>query len=1400
MQSPRETNGQGSWQPIVEGELAQQLLDLSSQLLLERTSRAAVPKFGTENECAGTILLGSAWVACVSAENRAAAGARAYAARYRTAYTSLLSAQAHAPIGLSEGLSGTALVLAAASWEDLADGAWAAVERAYRSRSGLLLSHFDLFNGHVGVAAASYCSQQRVRRGPLQAALGALSWQLTRRDQYSYWVSTGSPRLPANTFGGGPRCHLGVAHGQAGALGIITRLTASGALDLQATTSTIGPASAWLMDALRQHRGTTHGAEFQGVPLAGETSRWGAAWCAGPLGVSWTLLQAAQLLNDVSTQLLAVDIARQLARVPVGPAAGSGLCHGGAGRALLYQAFFSATHDEVFRAAAICEWTTILQQPDRYPNGGGLFDGDAGVGLAAIAASRDLPRILRAVFLLYPESNARDTSARVAFSDYGLQKTTFSCGLIRSAAVGTRYIGAMPPCAEAHRLDLALGVSTSDLQLAREIGAETTGDEVASATFRAFQRMAYRATPCGTSAAVGRIFPSTTTALELEQKLLRRSRISTAAIERVVKAAVTTVIEPDRPIRLFINDTLYATPDGLRWYASGWFNENEAGLQRINRTPLLDGILTMHRENGSDALTLPVSIAVIGNLDPEGARLVYERLIATELFVPRECRLIGRLDDDGDRRTVSHLQELYRELKEADELTSESALSAYRRLTADVNDLVGAPASIADTIHVDSMRAGDAGINTKVLDEIALTAEILRGSISYVDPRITRFARDFEDKYGERFVPLLTALDPDYGIGFHAVPSIGERDYNYGDEPGQMEWRKILRRVMDRVEAGGVREIVLDERDLPRWPLQEGTYSAMFSLIAASADDVDRGVYRILFDHVIGPSSSYGIGRFACLFDSLADELRRVSHDESVALAPRAVAEIAHRPSGGIGNVIIRPHLRQQYILCLGSVGDDPGGLALANLDVGIVDGEVRLWSPKLEAYIVPRSGTAHNHATSPCSAYAFLGALAKTGLSPSVWNWAEFGDRTFLPRISLGRLVLQRARWRVDAEVLREALRNEKSAERFCTETGLPRYVLVGEEDKLWPADLSSAAARRALSQKARSSVILQELLPLPGECPARLDTSDHVNTEIQILFQIGEVRKRDDVAIPTISAPSDDFTMWTRRWRYVRACCSDHVAERLICNFLPAVESEKFGILDAWHFVRYRGREGDHVRLRWLPCAGGERDADAAFAAWSAQWFEEGVREFISSPFSPEVRRYGGETAFLQTIEEFTIDSEYAARVLSLIRLLESLDDRILTRLLSVCIALDAGFESAGDVLPDRVKTLSQWTDQQSPAAPLRKKCRAIRGMLLALWHEGNARASASDVTRYITISNTIRVRRLARLASKFPNRTADYTARRSVAHMLCNRVLGAEADGLEPVVYHALAQAYRSRIART
>jgi thiopeptide-type bacteriocin biosynthesis protein len=705
---------------------------------------------------------------------------------------------------------------------------------------------------------------------------------------------------------------------------------------------------------------------------------------------------------------------------------------------------------------------------------------------------------------------------------------------------------------------------------------------------------------------------------------------------------------------------------------------------------------------------------------------------------------------------------------------------------------------------------------------------------------LERFRQDFSDRYGEgRWVPLAEALDEETGIGFERSEGGEASPLLHGLVLGQrsaetpentVPWGPLQTWQLRKLEEALVRgeqEIELTAKDVEKLAVRESlplpdAVQTMAVLAAASEEDVEEGRFSLLFKGAGGPSGARLLGRF-CHADAELEARVREHLAAEEEVRPGAVfAEIVHLPQGRVGNVLSRPVLRDYEIPFLGLSGAPAERqIPLTDLAVTVADKRIMLRSERLGREVIPRLTSAHNFSLG-LGIYRFLCSLQMQGVLGGLgWSWGPLESASFLPRVKSGRLVLERARWRLSEEEIKRLTGASGAAQfaevqRLRTERRLPRWVLLGDGDNELLVDLDNVLSVEGWLDvlEGRREALLFELFPGPGELCARGPEGRFVH-ELVVPF----VRVRSEAAARpagstavsggvagTVQRSFLPGSEWLYAKLYVGTSTADAVLGEVVGPLVRAVRAS--GAADSWFFIRY-GDPQWHLRVRFHGAP--ERllaEVLPALEAAVAPLLADGrLWRFQLDTYDREVERYGGPEGIGVVERMFHADSEAALAIVETLEGDEGADARWRLALYGTDLLLgDLGLDSEG-----KRKVLGQVREsffrEFGGGKPLRvqldQKQRAERRALEALLDP--AKGELSDLAPGFAILrgrselNAPLVAELRRLEQEGRLTSPVAQIAPSLVHMQVNRLIRSSQRAHELVLYDLLAGIFDSQAAR-
>ena len=798
--------------------------------------------------------------------------------------------------------------------------------------------------------------------------------------------------------------------------------------------------------------------------------------------------------------------------------------------------------------------------------------------------------------------------------------------------------------------------------------------KIERALLKYLSRMSSRATPFGLFASVAQGAWGATSRLSVGplSGCCKYLRLDWGVLE-----ALVTRLEQEPEVR----SLLEYQPNSSLYLHGGWYRylerRGQAGqgctyhLEAVEATRHLDFALQQAR-TGANLKDLSDSLAGRIGVQPMEARAFLERLVDDQLLCgnlqpPLSCsdplgQVIGTLQaNPGTANLLEPFIPLCKELKRAQGAPLGSCPEGYRIPSVSLT-AVGLPSDLRDGFQVDLFRPSpDLVLSPIVRRALEEGAETLRRlTPPATENSLDRFRAAFLERYENRWMPLLQILDEESGIGFDGAPSLDSPlleglPLQSRALPPRLTHRDLYLQAQIPAWSGS---LVWELKDADLAALSNPdpspfstSFAALASLAAPSPQDLDRGKFQFWMEQYSGPTAARWLGRFAAGDAKLKDALQAHLRNEE-SLRPEVVfAEVVHVPEGRMGNILARPAMRDYEIPYLTPSGVPPDKTIVpSDLRVTVRGNQVFLASARLEREIIPRLSSAHNYTRGPVL-YRFLAHLQDQDGRSGGWSWGALAEQPFLPRVTRGRHVLSKARWRFESRDLKEALANSNEGpwgafQSLRTIRSLPRLVLLTDADNSLLVDLDQVLWVETLHHLVsdRSAFTLTECFPDPGEALVSSAEGQFAH-ELLVPFEAkptsppkaAPLHHLANGAEPRAYSPGSE-------WLYLKLYCGPANADRLLVELEPLLRTTKAqGLWDSWHFVRYRD-PAPHLRLRFhgLP-----DQLLAELLPRIHQQVEKHLAQGILwkvqlETFEPEWERYGGALGFSLAETWFFEDSQ--------------------------------------------------------------------------------------------------------------------------------------------------------------
>lgn len=339
---------------------------------------------------------------------------------------------------------------------------------------------------------------------------------------------------------------------------------------------------------------------------------------------------------------------------------------------------------------------------------------------------------------------------------------------------------------------------------------------------------------------------------------------------------------------------------------------------------------------------------------------------------------------------------------------------------------------------------------------------------------LVNFKRNFLQRYGARHVKLSEALDINSGLGIFftdkhlSIETFLEDVHlpNIKPEYVELVWdgkAKFLNNLVQdfllnpSVSNGIDLECVKqsDEIGVHKFDF-DSTCSLMINLLGLESND------PIFLESVSVSNTISMTARFGDLSNGILDYLKRSVEREKRSTS-KLNAELVYLPENRSKNVLRRPSLYDYEIPYLASSGVDfSKQIFVEDLYLFIKDGQLHLYSKKINSEINPVISNAHNFTKNTLPIYRFLAAY---GSRQSKYNftWGVLTEiYNFLPRVFFKNIIVALARWkfRTDQLIFRNINEDAKLLEAindWRTANRIPQWIQVGVGDRILPLNLDN-------------------------------------------------------------------------------------------------------------------------------------------------------------------------------------------------------------------------------------------------------------------------------------------------------------------------------------------------------
>ncbi|WP_338875781.1 lantibiotic dehydratase [Spirosoma sp. SC4-14] len=951
-------------------------------------------------------------------------------------------------------------------------------------------------------------------------------------------------------------------------------------------------------------------------------------------------------------------------------------------------------------------------------------------------------------------------------------------------------------------------------------------------------RMSSRATPFGLMSgfSVGQLAESTRVSINSEQVVVRHQRLDMDCMAGLIRH-INSDITIKKQLLFFPNNSRYTVGDELRYT-----ERDDTGLSRhyfissVSQTDYLTDLL-QRTETGASLEHLACLLKQAG-APYQTARAFVDELVDSQLLVSELepmltgpsmiCRLRERLAQlRGSHSLVNRLSQIEHLLSS----TTADSRDVYQSVENLIAGYTGStvPQRLIQTDT--SLNTPDNQISQNVIQTIlSQLAELKDVNQSSVTTQLTDFSRRFRERYDQQEIPLQLALDSDFGIGYgnssgdqaNYTPLLDSLTIPPANSPTQFllgPYEQLVLSKFSQALRANEPVIVLTADDLI--PLEgsgvpfASSFYVLGNLLSASAANLDRGDFQFNILSAEGPSAANLLGRFCAHSPELTNQVKRLLKREEEEQLDAIFAEIIHWPDDRLGNILVRPVLRDYEIPYISQASvDKDHQIPLDDLLLSVqADGRLVLRSKRYGKEIIPRLSTAHNYHTG-LSTYQFLADLQRQNQATHLgWQWGALDNQPFLPRVTYKNLILSRARW-----ILRQHTLPTNSLNEFIAHLSihykLPKWIAIADGDNELVLDLESLIGQQLLldEYRRRSPLRIIEWVATPDQCWIATKDGSYVNelvipcetrTTPAPLFNQNRFSTAWGAAEPDSFSYTRSFDLGSE-WLYVKLYMGVQPADDLLKTVIgPFIEQLKAqNQIELFFFIRYADPD-THLRLRFYSTRPQfYTSVLEQLYQLLAPYRQSGVIYRVQTDtYEREIERYGA-SAIVDSEQLFDVDSQ---AILDYLKDEISLQDRWLFALQSC----DALLNDFGLSIQAKVGLLQQLQRQflaehradKTLRKELNDRYRNDRSIIDQLLSGGLSEGSNLNAAYLQTRSRQLQaiIDRIKGNIQNTSHQPAEYSLIASYLHMSLNRLFISQQRTHEMVIYHFLARYYESQQAR-
>jgi hypothetical protein len=419
-----------------------------------------------------------------------------------------------------------------------------------------------------------------------------------------------------------------------------------------------------------------------------------------------------------------------------------------------------------------------------------------------------------------------------------------------------------------------------------------------------------------------------------------------------------------------------------------------------------------------------------------------------------------------------------------------------------------------------AIQTGQMQLSKELIEQIRDTVGFLHKIYIDTDSGLGKFGKKLYERYENQSISLPLALDPELGLSIHsAAQSTGINplidDIKIQDdkiEDFEIKWHPVTRILYKKLLAAqqnktaiihlrdiDFKDVTSSEKSLP------DTFSVMFHLA------VINGEITPLIVNAGGSSAANLAARFAYVDKNIHEFIKEVSLKEAEINKDKIIAEIVHLPESRVGNILMRPKIRNYEIPYLArSTKPVENQIKITDLQIRTNPfGKINLYSKKHRKSVLPRLTNAHNYHLNALPVYHFLTLMQNQNvLNRWGFSWGDLEKLfEYFPRVVYKNTIISPSKWKIPVSKIQFIQTSNpesllRQVKQWRQAENIPEQVVLVEGDNKLYVNLDNYHHIRMLAKSIRQkdTIVFEEFIFAEGSATTDLDA--YFTNEIIIGF----------------------------------------------------------------------------------------------------------------------------------------------------------------------------------------------------------------------------------------------------------------------------------------------------------